>query len=100
MRDVEGYNTRSAPAIQADGPSTLVGSEHYNLTYDQSHATQTGTYGIERQIGLDSTTNNLGLSESDSATISTHIDNYFVGALGLNSDSSTRIPGNRHKLDD
>lgn len=99
MRNVEGYKKRNAPAIQADGPSTLVGSEHYNLTYDQSHASASGTYGIEKQIGMDSSTKNLNLSGSDSNTVNAFVDNYFMGNLGLSSDSQTRIPGNRHHVD-
>ena len=100
MRDVDGYSKRSAPAIQADGPSTLIGSEHYNLTYDQSHATQAGTYGIEKKIGLDSATKNLNLNSAESSTLNDFIDNYFVNNLGLNNNSPTRKPGNRHHLND
>nr|WP_288828996.1 RHS repeat-associated core domain-containing protein [uncultured Clostridium sp.] len=100
MRDVDGYSKRSAPAIQADGPSTLIGSEHYNLTYDQSHATQAGTYGIEKKIGLDSATKNLNLNSAESSTLNDFIDNYFVNDLGLNNNSPTRKPGNRHHLND
>jgi hypothetical protein len=96
MRNIDGYSRRNAPAIQADGPSTLIGSEHYNLTYEQSHATQTGTYSIEKQIGLDSTTEKLNLNHSDRAILETFVDGYFVGELDLNNDSPTGTPGNRY----
>jgi hypothetical protein len=99
MRSITDYSRRDAPAIQADGPSTLIGSEHYNLTYYQAHATQAGTYGIEKQIGLDSATNNLNLSSADRTTLEGFVNDYFVEKLGLNNDSPTRIPGNRHYLE-
>lgn len=98
-RDVPGYNKGDAPAIQADGPSTKIGSEHYNLTYDQSHATTGGTYGIEKNIGLNSLEKNLGLSSSDLGTISNYLDAYFCNTLGLTEDSPLRIPGNRHYIE-
>ena len=63
VRDIPGYDRGSAPAIQADGPSTQIGSEHYNMTYDQSHATTGGTYGAERTIGMESVKERLDVSE-------------------------------------
>ena len=98
VRDVLGYKKGEAPAIQADGPSTKTGSEHYNLTYDQSHATTGGTYGKEKSIGLSSVEKNLGLSQNDIKTLSNYLDNYFCNNLGLNDDSPIRIPGNRHHI--
>lgn len=98
VREVAGYKKGDAPAIQAGGPSTKVGSEHYNLTYDQSHATKGGTYGIEKNIGLNSIESRLGLSKNDLNTISDYIDDYFIGDLGLNNDSVIKIPGNRHHI--
>ena len=98
VRDVTGYKKGDAPAIQADGPSTKMGSEHYNLTYDQSHATKGGTYGIEKDIGLNSIKNRLGLSKDDLDTISDYLDDYFIGDLGLNNNSVIKIPGNRHQI--
>lgn len=77
----------------------MSGSEHYNLTYDQSHATRAGTYGFEKKIGLESATKNLNLNSTDRATLNVFIDHYFVGELGLNNDSPTRTSGNRHHLD-
>ena len=98
VRDVAGYKQGDAPAIQADGPSTTIGSEHYNLTYDQSHATTGGTYGIEKNIGLNSVQNNLDLSLSDVETLSSYLDGYFSDKLGLTDDTPLRIPGNRHHI--
>ena len=98
VRDVAGYKRGDAPAIQADGPSTKVGSEHYNLTYDQSHAIAVGTYGKEKTIGLNSAEKNLELSQNDVKIISDYLDDYFCKQLGLNNDSTTRIPGNRHHI--
>ncbi len=98
VRDVAGYKRGDAPAIQADGPSTKVGSEHYNLTYDQSHAITGGTYGKEKTIGLNSAEKNLELSQNDVKIISDYLDDYFCKQLGLNNDSTIRIPGNRHHV--
>lgn len=95
MRDVDGYARGGAPAIQANGPSTLKDSEHYNLTYAQSHAEQAGTYGIEKQIGLDEVINEFNLNTSDVSTLSSFIDDYFVDRLHINENSTTRVPGNR-----
>ncbi len=98
MRDVDGYAHGDAPAIQANGPSTLKDSEHYNLTYAQSHVEQAGTYGIEKQIGMDAVTNEFNLSDSNVSILSSFIDDYFVDKLHLNENSTTRVPGNRYHL--
>ena len=98
MRDVEGYDSGEAPAIQASGPSTLIGSEHYNLTYAQSHAEKAGTYGIEKEIGMNAATKEFDLDDSNKSILSEFIDRYFKGKLHLDENSPTRVPGNRHHL--
>ncbi len=96
VRDIPGYDRGSAPAIQADGPSTQIGSEHYNMTYDQSHATTGGTYGAERTIGMESVKERLDVSDTDMKSLEEYVDGYFCDELNLSDDSATRIPGNRH----
>ena len=49
MRDIPGYSRMDAPAIQLDGPSNVVGTEHYFATITQRR-TGGGTYDAERRI--------------------------------------------------
>ena len=95
MRDIPGYDRMKAPAIQFDGPSNLVGTEHYNATVTQRRAGG-GTYGSERGIAYMSL-RKAGISIDEAKSIVRNADKYFMGELGLNLDSPTRIPGNRRR---
>lgn len=93
VRDVPGYSRGSAPAIHLEGPSTKIGSPHYNATQVQ-RAAGGGTYAAEREIaacGLAA----AGCSPADVASALGRADSYFMGELGLTMESPLRIPGNR-----
>ena len=93
VRDVTGYSRGQAPAIQLDGPSTQVGSPHYNATQAQRQPGG-GTYGSERQIAACSLAA-AGCSPAEVAGALARADAYFIDDLGLTFDSPLRIPGNR-----
>ena len=84
-----------APAIQLDGPSNVVGTEHYYATITQRR-NGGGTYGAERGIAYMSL-RKAGLSVDDAKAAVRGADDYFMGQLGLTLDSPTRIPGNRRQ---
>ncbi|MCR5103546.1 MAG: hypothetical protein K6B68_03715 [Eubacterium sp.] len=93
VKDIEGYNKGSAPAIQLEGPSNQVGTEHYIATTVQRQGGG-GTYGQERGIAYKAL-RKAGFSIDESKVYVRYADNYFMGELGLTLDSPTRIPGNR-----
>ena len=93
VKDIEGYNKGSAPAIQLEGPSNQVGTEHYIATTVQRQGGG-GTYGQERGIAYKAL-RKAGFSIEESKAYVRYADNYFMGELGLTLDSPTRIPGNR-----
>ena len=93
VKDIEGYNKGSAPAIQLEGPSNQVGTEHYNATKVQRQGGG-GTYGQERGIAYKAL-RKAGFSIEESKAYVRYADKYFMGELGLTLDSPTRIPGNR-----
>lgn len=95
MRDIPGYNRFDAPAVQLDGPSNVVSTEHYYATVSQRRKGG-GTYGAERGIAYISL-RKAGFSIDDAKSIVRGADDYFMGKLGLTLDSPTRIPGNRRK---
>ena len=95
VRDISGYNRMDAPAIQLDGPSNVVGTEHYYATITQ-RKNGGGTYGAERGIAYMSL-RKAGLSVDDAKAAVRGADDYFMGQLGLTLDSPTRIPGNRRQ---
>ena len=93
VRDIDGYNKGSAPAIQLEGPSNQVGTEHYIATTVQRWGGG-GTYGQERGIAY-MALRKAGFTIEESKAYVRYADNYFMGELGLTLDSPTRIPGNR-----
>ena len=95
VRAISGYNRMDAPAIQLDGPSNVVGTEHYYATITQ-RKNGGGTYGAERGIAYMSL-RKAGLSVDDAKAAVRGADDYFMGQLGLTLDSPTRIPGNRRQ---
>ena len=94
VRDLPGYSHSGAPAIQLDGPSTQVGSPHYNATQVQRSVAGGGTYGAERQIA-ESALQAAGKSPAEIADALQRSDDYFMGQLGVTHDTPTRIPGGR-----
>lgn len=93
VRDVPGHSRGQAPAIQLDGPSTQVGSPHFNATQVQRQAGGR-TYGAERQTAACSLAA-AGCSPSQIADALALTDSYFTDGLGLTLDSPLRISGNR-----
>lgn len=94
VRDLPGYNTNAAPGVQLHGPSTSQGTPHYNATQAQRGAGG-GTYGAERQIAYDAL-RSAGYSEAQATRVITEADRYF-NSIGVNENTSTRIPGNRRR---
>jgi hypothetical protein len=92
MRDLPGYSSDFAPAIELPGPSTLVGSPHYLATQVQRRSGG-GTYADERRIAEDAL-HAAGLSDNDIRRVLEWTDAYFA-QLGVTSTTQTRIPGNR-----
>lgn len=95
VRDIPGYNRMDAPAIQLEGPSNVVGTEHYYATITQRR-TGGGTYGSERGIAYMSL-RKAGLSVDNAKAVVREADDYFMRKLGLTLDSPTRVPGNRRQ---
>jgi hypothetical protein len=92
VRNVKGYNTNAAPGVQLDGPSTTVGTPHYNATQLQREAGG-GTYGAERQIAYKSL-REAGFTKIDAVQAVREADQYFY-SIGVTKRTATRIPGNR-----
>ena len=95
VRDIPGYNRMEAPAIQLQGPSNVVGTDHYYATLIQRREGG-GTYGAERGIAYKAL-RKAGLTVDEAKAVVRAADNYFMGQLGLSLDSPTRIPGNRRR---
>ncbi|WP_341208313.1 LysM peptidoglycan-binding domain-containing protein [uncultured Sphingomonas sp.] len=92
VRNLPGYDSRLAPGIQLEGPSTLEGSAHYNATQAQRVAGG-GTYGAERQIAYGAL-RAAGRSNAQARQALQEADAYF-NSIGVTEDTPTRIPGNR-----
>lgn len=88
-----GYSYGGAPAVQLEGPSTRVGSEHYAATSVQRQAGG-GTYAAERRIGYKAI-RRAGLSAQEARCLfAAHVDPYFA-KLGFTGDSPMRTVKNR-----
>jgi len=94
VRDLPGYSRSQAPAVQLDGPSTRVGSEHYNATQVQRERGG-GTYGAERRIGYKALRKG-GLTREKARAQIEKADAYF-GGLGVTKDTPVRTVGNRNR---
>ena len=94
VRDLPGYSRTGAPAVELAGPSTRVGSPHYNATQAQRRAGG-GNYAAERRIGYRAL-REAGLSPQQSRTVIDQADQYFRG-IGVGPNTPTRIPGNRRR---
>lgn len=94
VRDVAGYKATDAPGVRLRGPSTKVGSPHYEATQVQRAANVGGTYGAERQVACMALAA-AGCSPTMIADALARADDYFMRELGLTLDSPLRVPGNR-----
>ncbi|MDC0714508.1 hypothetical protein POL68_39030 [Stigmatella sp. ncwal1] len=92
VRDLPGYDSRAAPAVELKGPSTRVGTAHYEATQVQRQAGG-GTYADERRIAYEAL-RRAGLSHEEAQTLIGRADDYFK-SIGVTPSTSTRIPGNR-----
>jgi hypothetical protein len=92
VRDLPGYNTDDAPAVEMPGPSTRVGTPHYNATQIQLQAGG-GTYAAELRIAYKALRVG-GLSPNAARFLIGYANEYFA-SIGVNPSTSTRIPGNR-----
>ena len=92
VREVPGYSRGAAPAVQLHGPSTRVGSPHYNATQVQRQAGG-GTYASERRIGYKALRRG-GLSPGEARAAIQQADAYF-GSIGVTPSTVLRRPGNR-----
>lgn len=92
-RDLAGYSRMDAPAVQLSGPSTAIGSEHYNATQVQRQR-GTGTYASERRIGYKAL-RSAGMSQQEARDSISEADNYFIDCLGVTPQTRMRPVGNR-----
>jgi len=92
VRDLPGYNTKLAPGVQLQGPSTAVGTPHYVATQIQRQAGG-GTLGAEMRIGYKSL-RKAGYSETQARQVIKESQDYF-SSIGATSTTPTRVPGNR-----
>jgi hypothetical protein len=92
VRDLPGYNRDHAPAVELAGPSTKIGSPHYEATQYQRQAGG-GTFGAERQIGY-MALRAAGVSAAHATQVVIRATSYFY-KLGVTLTTPTRIPGNR-----
>nr|WP_255724383.1 RHS repeat-associated core domain-containing protein [Terrimonas ginsenosidimutans] len=91
VRDLPGYSKENNPAVQLDGPSTKVGSEHYNATQVQRGSTSRGTYAQERVVAYKAL-RGAGFSPELSKKLIHMADQYFK-SIGVTGSTQTRIPG-------
>jgi hypothetical protein len=92
VRELPGYDSRAAPAVELKGPATRVGTPHYEATQVQRQAGG-GTYADERRIAYEAL-RRAGLSHEEAQTLINRADAYFK-AIGVTPSTPTRIPGNR-----
>jgi hypothetical protein len=92
VRDLPGYDSRAAPAVELKGPATRVGTAHYEATQVQRQAGG-GTYADERRIAYEAL-RRAGLSHEEAQTLIGRADDYFK-SIGVTPSTPTRIPGNR-----
>jgi RHS repeat-associated protein len=95
VRDLPGYSTSQAPGVQLSGPSTRVGSPHYQATQVQRQRGG-GTLAAERRISYKAL-RKAGLSPEEAAAEIGRADAYFLDELGLSPRTQTRVPGNRNR---
>ncbi|MFL5354201.1 hypothetical protein [Archangium sp.] len=92
VRELPGYDSRAAPAVELRGPATRVGTAHYEATQVQRQAGG-GTYADERRIAYEAL-RRAGLSHEEAQTLIGRADDYFK-SIGVTPSTPTRIPGNR-----
>jgi hypothetical protein len=92
VRELPGYDSRAAPAVELKGPATRVGTAHYEATQVQRQAGG-GTYADERRIAYEAL-RRAGLSHEEAQALIGRADDYFK-SLGVTPSTPTRIPGNR-----
>ncbi|HEY1971641.1 MAG TPA: protein phosphatase 2C domain-containing protein [Pseudonocardia sp.] len=93
--ELPGYRREDAPAVQLDGPATRRGSPHYRATQVQREPGG-GTYRAERAIALRAL-RAAGVPREAAWAIIERADTYFLDVLGVDLDTATKIPGNRHR---
>lgn len=94
MTGCPGYKSGRAPTIQLKGPSTAVGSPHYNATRVQDQRGG-GTYGAERRIAYKAL-RFANIDKDEARKIIEWADDYF-SSIGVTPNTPTRIPGNRKR---
>ncbi|HYO72250.1 MAG TPA: hypothetical protein VEU33_39880 [Archangium sp.] len=92
VRDLPGYDSRAAPAVELKGPATRVGTAHDEATQVQRQAGG-GTYADERRIAYEAL-RRAGLSHEEAQALIGRADEYFK-SIGVTPSTPTRIPGNR-----
>jgi RHS repeat-associated protein len=92
VENLPDYKYGKAPAVQLDGPSTRIGSQHYKATQAQREHGG-GTYAAERRIGYKAL-RAAGLTPDQSRQAIEFADRYFQG-IGVTPSTPTTIPGNR-----
>lgn len=94
VKDIKGYNRNEAPAIQLEGSSSKIGTEHYKATQEQRKSGG-GTYEKERIIAYKSL-RKADVPKEEAKNAVKRADTYFE-SIGVKLDTETRIPQNRKK---
>lgn len=94
VKDIKGYSRNEAPAIQLDGSSSEIGTEHYKATQEQRKSGG-GTYAKERVIAYKSL-RKADIPKEEAKKAIKRADTYFEN-IGVKLDTETRIPQNRKK---
>jgi hypothetical protein len=92
VRDLPGYDPKTAPAVALPGPAGVLSSPH-GMTRPAQRKSDWGTYGIERDIAYRSL-RAAGYTDAQARAALSRADEHF-GRLGVKSDTPTRRPGDR-----
>lgn len=94
VKDQPGYSHSGAPGVQLAGPPNQPGTPHYVATNVQRQSGG-GSYAAERRIGYRAL-RRAGIDQDEARGHIDRADRYFE-SLGMDLDTTTRIPGNRAK---
>lgn len=93
VKGLPGYSRGEAPAISLQGPSNLVGTEHYIVTHIVQSQPGGGTLAAEGSIALRGL-RQAGVMDDEARVATRYAWNYFNG-LGATTRTITIIPGTR-----
>ncbi|BCH30301.1 hypothetical protein MesoLjLc_22310 [Mesorhizobium sp. L-8-10] len=95
MRDIRGYNDKDAPAVRVEGPSTMPGTAHYEITQMQRRAL-TENIIDEVILAVDGLWKYHGLSPLERNYAAWELAQYLK-FIRVTPETPIRVPGNRRK---